>query len=299
MCSNHNILTNLKGYTMKTILVLGSTGTVGAHLTQQLVDAGYDVKAATRSPERYAGAGTATSLDVTNPETFSAALDGVDRVFVLSPPGHTNQHDLLEPFLKVAFTKPQIDRIVTMTAQGIDAFPELPFRQLELLIEGSGKHFVHLRPTWFNQNFHTFWGEGVREHDTIALPAADAKVAFIDTRDISSSAFGALTRDDIELDKGWELTGPVAMTHAEAAVILSEHTGKTITYQSITDDDFRGVLGGAGMPDDYTEMLIGLFEGLRAGASERVTDAVETLSGKAPLTLDVYAKDYRDALGKL
>lgn len=279
---------------MSTFLILGATGTVGAPLTARLVAAGHTVHAATRTPSSYAGPATPVALDLSSPD--AAILEGVDRAFLLSPPGYSDQHAALAPLLEKIEAADRVDRIVTMTAQGVQYDESLPFRRLERRVEASGKRFVHLRPTWFAQNFHTFWGHGVRAAQTLALPAAEARVAFLDARDISASAFAALTREDVELDRAYELTGPDALTHAAAAGVLSEAVGKTIHYRSISDDAFREQLAPSGLPADYIEALVGLFAAVRRGVADKVTTDVEALTGTSPRPLARYAQDHRSLL---
>ncbi|MEL6181154.1 MAG: NAD(P)H-binding protein, partial [Myxococcota bacterium] len=278
---------------MTTFLVLGSTGTVGAHLSQLLVNAGHTVRGATRTPAQHPIAGVeAIPFDYSDPGTFAAALDGVERLFLLTPPGYADAAALLNPFLTEAFTA-GLERIVLMTAQGVEHNDAIPLRQVELTLEASGTPFVHLRPSWFSQNFHTFWGHGLRQHNTLALPAGDARVGFIDARDIAAAAAGALTREDIALDRGYELTGPEAITHAEAAVHLSRALERTITYQNIDDDAFRAQLAPSGLPDAYIDLLVGLFASVRAGAAASVTHDVKLLSGSEPRSVATYALDHR------
>lgn len=64
-------------------LVTGATGFVGRRLCRALVDAGHDVRAMTRKPEGYAGAGTAVYGDVHDPKTLPAALAGCDAAYYL------------------------------------------------------------------------------------------------------------------------------------------------------------------------------------------------------------------------
>ena len=61
----------------------GATGFVGSHLCPALVDAGHDVRAMTRHPDDYDGAGDAVAGDVADPESLAAALDGVDAAYYL------------------------------------------------------------------------------------------------------------------------------------------------------------------------------------------------------------------------
>lgn len=70
------------------------------------------------------------------------------------------------------------------------------------------------------QNFLTYW-RGMIEHDgTTRLSADDAATSFIDARDIAAVAAVALT-DDGHDGRGYTLTGPGALTHHDAAALLS------------------------------------------------------------------------------
>ena len=56
------------------IVVAGSSGFVGRRLCPALVEAGHDVVAMTRRPERYDGAGRAVGADVHDAASLEAAL---------------------------------------------------------------------------------------------------------------------------------------------------------------------------------------------------------------------------------
>jgi uncharacterized protein YbjT (DUF2867 family) len=65
------------------MLVTGASGFVGRALVPALVAAGHDVRANTRRPEAYRGAGTPVALDVSDGSGMAAALDGCDVAFYL------------------------------------------------------------------------------------------------------------------------------------------------------------------------------------------------------------------------
>ena len=271
------------------VLVLASTGTVGSEVVHALVAAGVPVRAASRhaqsQPER---AGVEyIHFDFNDPDTFTAALEGVERIFLLSPVD-LEPVAFLQPFLEAA-TKDTQRKLVFMSAFGVEADDAIPLRQVELLIERADVPFVFLRPNWFMDNFHTHWG-GQVQAGTLALPAADSRSAFIDARDIGASAAVAL-RDDQFNGRGFTLTGPEALSYAEAAAILSQATGREISYAHVEPETFITTLKQFGIPDQSAHHLAGIFEPVRAGYASQPTDDVAVLTGRAPYSLAEYARD--------
>jgi uncharacterized protein YbjT (DUF2867 family) len=61
-----------------TVLVTGATGFIGRRLVPELVERGMTVRAMTRRPEAYDGAGEPVGADVNDPDSLTAALKGVD-----------------------------------------------------------------------------------------------------------------------------------------------------------------------------------------------------------------------------
>lgn len=273
------------------ILVTTGTGTVGQALVEQLAAAGERVRAGSRAPERIAaGAGVEPiRFDFRDPATYGPALDGVDRVFVLVPTGEPAPLELLMPFLEAA-TAGQGRKVVLMTADGVQYSDEIPYRKLELLVERSGAPFVILRPSWFMDNFHTYWHALIIQAGVIPVPAADARTAFIDARDIAAAAAAALSSDRFD-GRAFSLTGPAALTYAEAAAILAAAAGRDISYAPVEDTDFLQSMITAGLSPEYATMLTGLFGAVRAGAASQTTGAVEELTGRAPISLEQYARD--------
>ena len=65
------------------VLVAGASGFVGRRLVPALVAAGHDVRAMTRHPDTYDGAGTPVHGDVHDPDTLPAALEGCRAAYYL------------------------------------------------------------------------------------------------------------------------------------------------------------------------------------------------------------------------
>ncbi|MES2525047.1 MAG: SDR family oxidoreductase [Gemmatimonadota bacterium] len=274
---------------MKTILVLGASGTVGSELSRLLEEGGHSVRRATSRP---AGAGQ-VHVDLGTGEGVTEALTGADAAFLLSPPGFTNQDELLGPVIDAARAL-GVGKVVLMTAMGADADPTGPLRKTELRLEESGVAWNVIRPNWFMQNFNTYWLHGIKHAGAIQLPVGDAKGSFIDARDIAAVAAELLVRSDWD-NRAFDLTGAEALDHDAVARILSQEAGRNIGYEDITPDAMRAGLLAAGLPAGYAEFMLVILGFFKLGYAERVTDAVGTITGRAPRTLEAYARDYRDA----
>ncbi|MFG6432527.1 SDR family oxidoreductase [Roseateles sp. LYH14W] len=274
-----------------TILVFGAGGHVGRPLVKALLARGETVRAATRSGAAVEGA-EGVAFDFAYPAGLDAALDGVDRAYLLLPAGHVQALALLLPVVQ-RLAERRI-KVVFQSAIGVNADDSIPYRQVELAIERSGTPFVILRPNWFADNFHSYWKAGV-DQGVIAVPAGQGGTSFIDVRDIAASAAAALTRSDFD-GQAFDLTGPQALGYAEAAQLLSEVLGRPVRYEAVSDATFVDQAAGAGVPRDYAEFLAAIFHPVREGWTAGVTDAVQRLTGAPPRTLRAYAEDHRQAL---
>ncbi|MCE7596776.1 SDR family oxidoreductase [Vibrio fluvialis] len=272
---------------MNKVLVLGASGHVGQPLVAELLAKGEQVKAASRSGKAF-GAAEGVVFDFADPTTFDAAFDGVDRAYVMLPGGYVESKALLEPVIQAAAERNV--KVVFQSVLGVDADDSIPYRQVEIALENSGVPYVILRPNWFADNFHTYWKAGI-DQGVIGVPAGEGKSSFIDVRDIASSAAAALTTNRFD-NQAFNLTGPEALSYAQAAQKISEALGKPVAYQAMEEGAFCDLLKSVGVPADYAEFLTSIFYPVREGWTAGVSDAVATLTGKAPRSLDEYIADH-------
>ena len=275
---------------MSNILVVGASGTVGSELARLLVAQGESVvKVTSREPT----AANQVQVDLVSRTGLHEAFEGAGRAFLLSPPGHANQDELLAPLIDEARAR-GLKKVVLMSAMGANADDNAPMRKAEKRLEASGLPYNIIRPNWFMQNFNTFWIQGILQQGKIFLPVGTAKGSFIDARDIAAVAAKLLTSDAFA-NRDFDLTGPAALDHDTVGAILSRETGRTITFQDIPPAAMLDGLLTAGIPRPYAEFLIVILGFFKAGYAERTTDAVAQILGRAPGAFEQYAKDYRAA----
>ncbi|MCB0415702.1 MAG: SDR family oxidoreductase [Bdellovibrionales bacterium] len=270
------------------VLVIGASGTVGSLIVQKLKEKGYQVSAATSKPVK---SEEQVQIDLASGQGLKSAFEGVDRAFLISPPGYANQYEILSPLIQEAKRR-GLKKVVLMTAFGANADESSPFRRAEVELEKSGLNYNIIRPNWFFQNFSTYWVSGIKEHNKILVPAGTAKVSFIDVRDIASTAVELLTSDEFA-NRDFDLTGPESLDHDQIAELISKVSGKSVTYEEIKPEVLKEGLLGAGFPEDYVDFMLLIFGYLREGYSADVTDSVKTVLGREAIGFEQYSREFK------
>ncbi|TYB64407.1 NAD(P)H-binding protein [Nonomuraea sp. PA05] len=258
---------------MSEVLVIGATGTTGSRVAAFLRERGVPVRTASR------GQGAHVRFDWAQRATHAPALRGVSAVYLVAPAGVTDPAPLVQPFLEEA-VRQGVRRVVQLSSSAV---PEgaAGLGQVHRLVRTAMPEWAVLRPSWFMQNFtgHTL---AVRERDGELLSATgDARVAFVDAADIAAVAGHALT-DEVPHNTGHILTGPEALSYDDVAAVLSRREGKPVRHRAVSVAELARHFAERGMPDDYAGMLAAYDEAIRDGSEDRVTDAVERVTGRPP-----------------
>ena len=287
----------------ETILITGATGTVGSEVVKQLSAKGENiiVKAATRSATdntfKNLNRVQVVQLDYDKPDSLAVALKGVDKLFLLTP-FQSNMVDLTSNLVSEA-KKAKVKYIAKQSVMGADAEPGITpsrlHRQAEKIIEESGIPFTFLRPNFFMQNFVNYYGNLIRSQGAFYTPAGDAKVSFVDVRDIAAVAVKSLINDNQQKGSAYNITGGEALSYGQAAEILSKAVGKKINYVNVTDQDARKGMKDMSMDEWTIKSMIELFEITRAGYVSEISPTVEQVTGNKPITFSQFANDYAGA----
>jgi uncharacterized protein YbjT (DUF2867 family) len=213
----------------------------------------------------------------------------------MARPGDEHADRVALPLID-AMERSAVQHVVDLSAIGVELRPEFALRKVELRLEASAAagrmSYTHLRPNWFMQ---VFSGgpllEQLRATRTIRIPAANAKLSWIDARDVAAVAAAVLTGMR-HVGKAYTLTGDEALDHAEVAAILGSAIGATIHYESIDDDEARRVLGSAGLPPPWIERLVRFYALVRTGLGAPVSSAVREVLARPARTFQDFARDY-------
>jgi uncharacterized protein YbjT (DUF2867 family) len=277
------------------ILVTGATGKVGSELINLLIEKGETVRAATRNPVsaslNFPGNVETVEFNYDEPETFAPSLKGIDKVFLIARPGDNESDKAAAPFID-EMKNQGIQHIVNLTAMGVETDENFMLRKLENYIEDSGISYTRLRPNWFMQNFNS--GPMYMDMQTtgaLHLPASDAKLSFIDIRDIAAVGAAALTEQGHE-GKAYTLTGGEALDHFQAIEKINTASGREITYVPISEEIARSLLDKAGVEIEQIERWTEFFRKVRAGFCAPVSNDIELILGRPPITFDKYAADF-------
>jgi uncharacterized protein YbjT (DUF2867 family) len=284
---------------MTTILVTGATGNVGSQVVKQLADHQVNVLAAVRSPNKVQSLKndhvSLVEFDIEQPETIEKALQGIDKIFLLTPlvPNMVEvSNNLVE-----AAKKAGVKHIVKSSGMGAESEPGIALtrwhRAAEKAIEASGIAFTFVRPNGFMQNYANFFGHSIKTQNTFYLPMGDGKVSHIDARDIASVATVALTENGHE-GKAYEVTGSQAISNTEIAAIISQIVGRQINYVDVSEDAASAEMKQSGMPEVLVEATMELYGIYKAGYASEVTATVEQVTGNKPILFEQFVRDYVD-----
>ncbi len=267
-------------------LVIGATGKTGRRITSRLAARGHRVRAGSRVPAPAQDGVEPIHFDWYDPATYGPALDGADRVHVIPPAGRLDHPPRVAAFFDAARAS-GVERVVLMTARGVDASDAIPLRQNELALQASRLEHTILRPSWFMQNF----SEGAFAPDAggvVAAPAADGETPFVDAEDIADVAVAALTEDG-HAGQVYELSGPEALTWAQAVEILAAQARRPLAFVDVDPEAWVAGAARAGLPADYAGMLAQLFAAVRAGVEAPLSDGVQRALGRAPGSFAAFA----------
>lgn len=278
----------------RTVLVLTATGTTGSATVAALLARGATVRGATRDPgaHRFPAGVTAVRWSYDDPSTWPAALAGVDALYLALPPFRADEVAVATAILAAAKAA-GVRRIVKLSAAGVENAPQSGHRQVELAVEASGLAWVHLRPSFFHENFIEFYGSTVTSDGAIYLPAGTGKTGFVAAADIGEAAAVALLGD--VSGEAWTLTGPESLDHHEVAAAIGAALGKPVRYVDVPESAFADGLRAHTGNEVAVATMTWLYGMVRAGWTGALSPDLARVTGRPPLAFAEWAKAHAAA----
>lgn len=263
--------------THSNILVIGGTGTTGSRLVDLLRKERAGVRAGTR--KRSNGDAGKVHFDWSDPATHRPAVAGVERVYLIAPLGVAEPGPLVEQFLEEA-VRAGVRRVVLLSSSSVTDGPH-GLGTLPPLVRAAVPEWAVLRPAWFMQNFvsdHPV-AAGIRDRGEIVTATGPGRVGFIDAADIAAVAARALLEPEPR-NTDHLLTGPEALSYADAAAIISDTIGRAVWHRAVSTAEMTSRLIDTGLSREFAAILAGLDEGIRHGAEDRVSSTVQDITGR-------------------
>ncbi|WP_133705746.1 SDR family oxidoreductase [Rhizobium sp. BK313] len=247
------------------LLITGGTGQNGRMTIDEFVREGQHVRALVRNLAKASDIGLdrlaeveLVEGDMGKPDTLDAALDGIQRVLMISSPT-PNMFETQCCFID-ACKRNGVRHIIKFSgAESGIGFDPSKFRftqmheDIEDYLERSGLAWTHIRPSQFMQVY-------LREAPDIAatgllqLPFENIELSPVDVRDIAKVAH-RLLHDGGHESESLNMTGPEALTMDDIAARISNVIGRPVRYVAIAPEKRRESLLANGMPTSFANAL--------------------------------------------
>jgi NAD(P)H dehydrogenase (quinone) len=275
------------------IAVTGATGVLGGRVAARLAAAGADVRLVVRDAARAPALPGSEVRE--NPGGYAdgaglqAALTGAHTVYLVSA---AEAEDRLQQHLTAveAAASAGVRRIVYTSFVGAGR-PGPTFTLVghhgatEDAIRATGIRHAFLRHSMY-ADFVPFFATREGDRAVIAAPAGDGSTGFVSRDDLADVAAAVLLRDDGALDgQALDVTGPEALTLAEAAVVLEQATGIPAEYRPQIVHEAWATRRPSGHPDWEIEGWVTSYLAIAAGELASVTDVVLRLTGRPARTV--------------
>ncbi|MCD0471453.1 NmrA family NAD(P)-binding protein [Flavobacterium sp. JAS] len=263
----------------KKILVLGSNGKTGRRVVERLEQVeNIEIRLGSRNEK--------IPFDWEKPETWEAVLEDIDSVYITFQPDLAipSAEDSIENFTRLA-TKLGVQKMVLLSGRG-----EKEAQLCEEMVKQNAKNWTIIQASWFNQNFSESIFLDPILAGVVALPRAEALEPFTDADDIADVVTAVLL-DDKHNGQTYELTGPKLLTFKQVIKEIAEVTGRNITFQPLSLEEYNKMLVEYQVPEDHIWLVNYLFEQVLDGRNSTITSDIEKVLGRKAKDFSAYAKE--------
>jgi uncharacterized protein YbjT (DUF2867 family) len=148
-------------------------------------------------------------------------------------------------------------------------------------------------PTVFFEGFFLLLAaEGVPERDELAVPLGSGRTSPVSAVDVARAVSVILDDPAPHIGKIYNLMGPESADLEHYARVFSEVLGRTIRYCDVPVLAWAAKLREMGVPEHLVKHLSTMGELHAQGRYDRMTDDVFKLTGKTPMSMHDFVKQY-------
>ena len=268
---------------MGLIAITGATGNVGGRVARRLAAVGADHRLVVRDASRVAaldGVGVAVAESYSDTDGMRRALIGAEVLLLVSGRESANRVEEHKSAVDGA-RDAGVERVVYLSFQG--AAPDCTFTfgrdhwHTEAYIRDSGMDFTFLRDNLYQAALVQMVGPDL----VIRGPGGDGRLAAVTHDDVADAAAAALT-DAAHAGQTYTLTGPHAVSLAEAAAEISEASGRKVSYHAESVEEAYLSREPWGAPAFEVDGWVSSYLAIAAGDLATVTGDVHALTGHEP-----------------
>ena len=272
--------------TLPALAVTGSTGALGGLVARDLAGRGVSQRLVVRSPERAPHLPGAVAVPAAYRDRDAAvrALDGVRTLLMVSASEAPDRLEEHRTFVDAA-VEAGVEQVVYTSFVG--AAPDCTFTlgrdhwATEEHIRSRGVASTFLRDNFYLDFLpHMMGDDGV-----IRGPAGNGRVSMVTRADIARVAVAVLLDPESHRGASYDLTGPEAITLTEAAGILTEVTGRQVSFHDETVEEAYASRRAWDAPQWQYDAWVSTYTAIAAGEVEAVSDDVRRITGRAPIGL--------------
>ena len=277
---------------MANYAVTGASGHLGRQVVQELIMRGVpagEIVGVVRTPGKAADL-TDRGIhvregDYSRPETLTGAFADVKRLLLVSGTEvgeRVAQHAaVIEAARAVGVERVLYTSILHANTTNNPLAPD--HKATEEILRGSGISFTLLRNAWYTENYTDQLPQYL-ERGEIVGAAGSGRVSGATRADYAAAAAAALIREEGG-DAVYELGG-APFSFGELAATISQVTGRTVTYRSLSTTDYVAALQGAGLDPGTAGFIAALDESIKRGELETDSDDLVQLAGRPTTPLD-------------
>lgn len=279
------------------IVVTGATGGLGRLVVEDLLTKvpASTIRAAVRTPENakdLADRGVdVRHADYDDPTSLSKALDGADKVLLISASEQGKRVPQHKAVVDAA-TKANVKHLVYTSAPKADTsklFVAPDHKATEELIRASGLPFTFLRNGWYHENYAQVIAD-VAATGVLRGSAHDGKVASAARADYAQAAGEVLTTDGHQ-GKTYELSGDTAWTYEDLAAEIARASGSETRYEDYSREDHAKLLADAGVPEAVVGYLLTADQAVADQLLGDTSGDLRALIGRPTTKLAAYVQE--------